>query len=92
VLISTISSNAGDRRGPDLYRRMGQNNDHAGSLRSTRRNLPPGSVAVEPERAPDSSVGIWLDHATIAKLRAMRGPGASYSDVILRLAEATAGR
>jgi hypothetical protein len=35
--------------------------------------LPLGSVAVEPERAPDGSVGIWLDHATVAK----RGPGES---------------
>jgi len=34
--------------------------------------LPLGSVAVEPERAPDGSVGIWLDPATLAKLRQMR--------------------
>jgi hypothetical protein len=54
--------------------------------------LPLGSVAVEPERAPDGSVGIWLDHSTVAKLRQMRGPGEDYSAVILRLAEANAGR
>jgi hypothetical protein len=54
--------------------------------------LPLGSVAVEPERAPDGGVGIWLDHATVAKLKAARGPGESYSDVILALAEAHAGR
>jgi hypothetical protein len=30
--------------------------------------LPLGSVAIEPERAPDGSVGVWLDHATLAKL------------------------
>jgi hypothetical protein len=29
----------------------------------------------------------WLDHAVVARLRAMRGPGESYSDVILRIAE-----
>jgi hypothetical protein len=29
---------------------------------------------------------IWLDHAVVSRLRAMRGPGESYSDVILRLA------
>jgi hypothetical protein len=34
--------------------------------------LPLGSVAVEPERAPDGGVGIWLDHATAAKLRHSR--------------------
>jgi hypothetical protein len=54
--------------------------------------LPLGSVAVEPERAPDGSVGIWLDHATLAKLKAMRSPGEGYSDAILALAEAHAGR
>ena len=27
---------------------------------------------------------IWLPHDAIAKLKAMRGPGESYSDVILR--------
>jgi hypothetical protein len=53
--------------------------------------LPLGSVAVEPERTPDSSVGkIWLDHATVAKLRAMRGQCESYSGAFIALAEATA--
>jgi hypothetical protein len=28
---------------------------------------------------------IWLDPAVVARLRAMRGPGESYSDVILKL-------
>jgi hypothetical protein len=30
---------------------------------------------------------IWLDHAVVARLRAVRGPGESYSDVILRIAD-----
>jgi hypothetical protein len=34
---------------------------------------------------------IWLDPAVLARLKAMRGPGESYSDVILRIA-ATGGR
>jgi CubicO group peptidase (beta-lactamase class C family) len=29
---------------------------------------------------------IWLDSAVVARLRSLRGPGESYSDVILRLA------
>jgi predicted CopG family antitoxin len=29
---------------------------------------------------------IWLDHAVVARLKAMRRHGESYSDVILRLA------
>jgi hypothetical protein len=28
---------------------------------------------------------IWLDHAVVSRLRAVRGPGESYSDVILRV-------
>jgi hypothetical protein len=35
---------------------------------------------------------IWLDHAVVARLRAMRGPGESYSDVILRIAESEGAR
>ena len=45
-----------------------------------------GTVAVEPERAQDGSVHIWLDPGVLAKLKALRGPGEGYSDVILRLA------
>jgi len=47
----------------------------------------PGNVGVEPERAPDGDYHVWLDPAVVNRLRAMRGPGESYSDVILRLAE-----
>jgi hypothetical protein len=52
--------------------------------------LPLGTVAVEPGRAPDGSVGLWVDHATLAKLHRARGPGESYSDAIVALAAATA--
>jgi hypothetical protein len=51
------------------------------------KTLPLGTVAVEPERAPDGSVGLWLDHGTLAKLNRARGPGESYSDAILAIAE-----
>ena len=46
-----------------------------------------GTVAVEPERAQDGSVHIWLDPGVVATLKALRGSGESYSDVILRLVE-----
>ena len=46
-----------------------------------------GTVAVEPERDEDGSVHIWLDPGVLAKLKALRGPGESYSDVIIRLAK-----
>jgi predicted CopG family antitoxin len=32
-------------------------------------------------------VHIWLDPGVLAKLKALRGPSESYSDVILRLAK-----
>jgi hypothetical protein len=36
---------------------------------------------------PDGQMRIWLDHAVVDRLRALRRPGESYSDLILRLAE-----
>ena len=47
--------------------------------------LPLGSVAVEPSYNEPGQRLVWLDPAVVNKLRAMRGPGESYSDVILRL-------
>jgi hypothetical protein len=47
----------------------------------------PGSVGIERERAEDGDIYIWLDPGVVAKLKALRGPGESYSDVILRLAK-----
>ena len=35
------------------------------------------SVGVEPERAKDGSVHIWLDPGVLAKLKALRGPSES---------------
>jgi hypothetical protein len=42
------------------------------------------------ERAPAAEGGlirIWLDRAVVDRLGRMRGPGESYSDVILRVGE-----
>jgi hypothetical protein len=50
-----------------------------------------GTVAVGPERAADGSVHIWLDPGALAKLKALRGLGESYSAVILRLTEGDGG-
>jgi hypothetical protein len=47
----------------------------------------PGNIGVERGRAENGDVFVWLDQATVAKLKAMRGPGESYSDVILRVAK-----
>jgi hypothetical protein len=48
--------------------------------------LPLGSMGSENATDKDGNRLIWLDHAVVNRLRAMRGPGESYSDAILRLA------
>jgi hypothetical protein len=40
---------------------------------------------------PDGEMRIWLDHDVVDGLRALRRPGESYSDVILRLAKGDGG-
>jgi hypothetical protein len=49
--------------------------------------LPVGSVAFDPEPNEKGERLIWLETAVIDKLGAMRRPGESFSDVILRLVE-----
>jgi hypothetical protein len=49
--------------------------------------LPLGSVAYEPEPNAKGERVIWLEEVWLSKLNAMRKPGESYSDVILRLVE-----
>ena len=53
------------------------------------RTLALGSVGYENQINERGERLIWLDHAVVARLRAMRGHGESYSDVILRLVEET---
>jgi hypothetical protein len=45
-----------------------------------------GSVGFEREPDLNGERLIWLEPHAVNKLRALRGPGESYSDVILRLA------
>ena len=52
--------------------------------------LPLGSVGYENAVNERGEKLIWLDHAVIARLRATRGSGESFSDVILRLVESGA--
>ena len=49
------------------------------------RTLPLGSVGYENTVNERGDRLIWLDHDVVARLRALRGPGESYSDAILRL-------
>ena len=53
------------------------------------RTLPVGSVGYEAEVNEEGERLIWLDRAVVDRLRALRGPGESYSDVILKLANET---
>jgi hypothetical protein len=41
----------------------------------------------EPQGSPLAAVALWLDKSTAERLRALRAPDMSYSDVILRLAK-----
>jgi hypothetical protein len=49
-----------------------------------KATLPMTDCAVSP--GPDGLIRIWLDWRLVDRLRQMRGPGESYSDVILWLA------
>jgi hypothetical protein len=40
-----------------------------------------------PSPGPDGLIRIWLDRAMVDRLGRLRGPGESYSDVILRMAK-----
>jgi hypothetical protein len=55
------------------------------------KTLALGSVGYENKVNEKGERLIWLDRAVVDRLRAMRGPGEDYSDVILRIA-ATGGR
>jgi hypothetical protein len=51
------------------------------------RTLPLGSVAFENKIDENGERLIWLEPNVVDRLRALRGRGEDYSDVILRLAE-----
>jgi hypothetical protein len=48
--------------------------------------LPLGSVGFGPEVDAKGERAVWVETSVVDKLSALRGPGESYSDVILRLA------
>jgi hypothetical protein len=50
------------------------------------KTMPLGSVGYEAKRGANGEALIWLEPSVIAKLKALRRQGESYSDVILRLA------
>jgi hypothetical protein len=52
------------------------------------RTMPFGSVNFEAGVDDKGGRYIWLPRAVVDRLRSLRGPGESFSDVILRLAAA----
>jgi hypothetical protein len=50
------------------------------------RTLPLGGVSYENATDEKGERLVWLDRAVVDRLRALRGPSESYSDVILKLA------
>ena len=46
-----------------------------------------GTGDATPRPGPDGLIRIWLDRKLVDRLGQMRGPGESYSDVIIRLVE-----
>jgi hypothetical protein len=59
------------------------------AFESIRATLPHSDPP--PSRGPDGLIRIWLDPKVADELGRARGPGESYSDVIIRLAEAAGG-
>jgi hypothetical protein len=50
------------------------------------RTMPFGSLSYEAEANANGERQIWLAVDVVNRLMALRGPGESYSDVIIRLA------
>ena len=56
------------------------------SVEAIARTLPLGSVGYENKVKERGERLIWLDRAVVDRLRSLRGPGESFSNVILRIA------
>lgn len=58
----------------------------ADAFEAIARTLPVGSVGYEAGTSERGERYVWLEEGWVNRLGAMRGPGESYSDVIVRLA------
>jgi hypothetical protein len=56
------------------------------AFEAIKATLPLGSTAYEAEVNAKGEVHIWLEPRWVDKLARLRGPGESYSDVIIKLA------
>ncbi len=50
-------------------------------------SLPFGSMNFENEVSENDEIHVWPARSVVDRFKAMRGPGESYSDVILKLVE-----
>jgi hypothetical protein len=64
----------------------------AAAFDAVAKSLLFGSVMYEAKATSDGERFIWVEKHAVVQLDLMRGPGESYSDAILRLAEIEAAR
>jgi hypothetical protein len=57
------------------------------AFKAIKSTLPDDADAFPPERDERGGIRFVVDHRTLGRLTALRGPGESYSDVILRMAK-----
>jgi hypothetical protein len=57
-------------------------------MKPSRRGFP-GSIRPPTSKGRNGKMRIWVDRKFVDRLLVLRGPGETYSDVILRLAEAS---
>jgi hypothetical protein len=58
----------------------------AEAFETIAKTLPLGSVSFANKTNAKGERYVWLEPGVVARLRAVRGSGESYSDVILRIA------
>jgi hypothetical protein len=59
-----------------------------GAYEAIEATLPDGSDSWPPQPDGRGNLRLWLDRKFVDRLGSPRGPGESYSDVILRMAKA----
>jgi hypothetical protein len=64
----------------------------AEAFEAIKATLPLGSVGFETEPDAKGECYVWLEEGWVNKVSALRRPGESYSDIILRLVEMEARR
>jgi hypothetical protein len=75
-----------EQRGHWLVYSHDRNRSHPRRAPAIKASLL-GTADLTPRRGPDGLIRIWLDCKFVDRLGHMRGPGESYSDVILRVSK-----